>query len=44
VRTQALEAGAVAILRKPFSEVLLIRTLDVALGREETGQHDTGPV
>ena len=43
IRTQALEAGAVAILRKPFSEVLLIRTLDVALGRENTGQ-DTGPV
>jgi len=44
MRTQALEAGAVAILRKPFSEVLLIRTLDVALGRENTGQQDPGPV
>jgi FixJ family two-component response regulator len=44
VRAQALAAGAVAFLRKPFNDALLVRTLDVALGRDETGQHHDGPV
>jgi CheY-like chemotaxis protein len=34
-RTQALAAGAVAFLRKPFNDALFIRTLDAALGRDE---------
>jgi FixJ family two-component response regulator len=32
VREQALAAGAVAYLRKPFNDALLIRTVCVALG------------
>jgi len=38
VREQALKNGAVAFLRKPFNDALLIRTLDAALGRDGTGQ------
>ena len=34
VREQALANGAIAFLRKPFNDALLIRTLDAALGRE----------
>ena len=37
VRAQALAAGAVAFLRKPFNDSLLVRTLDAALGRSEIG-------
>jgi FixJ family two-component response regulator len=44
VREQALAAGAVAFLRKPFNDALLIRTLDAALGRDETGQNHGGPL
>jgi len=44
VRAQALAAGAAAFLRKPFNDALFIRTLDAALGREETGQEYIGPV
>jgi FixJ family two-component response regulator len=44
VRAHALAAGAVAFLRKPFDDALLIRTLGVALGRDETGQnYGVGP-
>ncbi|MFG0305740.1 MAG: response regulator transcription factor [Phycisphaerales bacterium JB040] len=34
VREQALAAGAIAYLRKPISDDLLVRTLDQALRRE----------
>jgi len=44
VRMQALAGGAVAFLRKPFDDVLLIRTLDAALGRSVTGENNVGPV
>lgn len=37
VREQALSAGAVAFLRKPFSDELLLRTLRAALGSGPTG-------
>jgi FixJ family two-component response regulator len=43
-RERALSGGAVAFLRKPFTDALLIRTLDVALGRGETGAEHIGPV
>ena len=43
VRTQALAGGAVAFLCKPFNDALLIRTLEAALGHDETGQHQAGP-
>jgi FixJ family two-component response regulator len=44
VRVQALATGAVAFLRKPFDDALLIRTLGVALERDETGQNNAvGP-
>jgi CheY-like chemotaxis protein len=43
-RTQALAGGAVAFLRKPCNDALIIRTLDAALGRggseEKTGEPD----
>jgi len=38
VRARALAAGAVAFLLKPFDDALFIRTLNAALGRDETGQ------
>jgi FixJ family two-component response regulator len=38
VQARALAAGAVAFLLKPFDDALFIRTLNVALGRDETGQ------
>ena len=44
VRTQALAAGAVGFLRKPFNDALLIRTLAVALGRDETEGKHNGPI
>jgi FixJ family two-component response regulator len=42
IRAQALAAGAVAFLRKPFDDALFIRTLDAALGRDGTGQNPAG--
>ncbi len=43
-REQALAGGAVAFLRKPCNDALIIRTLDAALGRsgpdEKTGEPD----
>ena len=43
-RVRALSGGAVAFLLKPFNDALLLRTLNVALGRGETGQNCAGPV
>ena len=43
-RERALSGGAVAFLRKPFTDALLIRTLDTALGRGEAGQINIGPI
>ncbi len=43
-RERALSGGAVAFLRKPFTDALLIRTLDTALGRESAGRDNIGPV
>lgn len=43
VRARALAAGAVAFLRKPFNDVLFIRTLNAALGRDETWQNPVSP-
>ena len=43
-RERALAGGAVAFLRKPFTDALLIRTLDAALGRGETGENQLDPV
>jgi FixJ family two-component response regulator len=40
-RAEALAAGAVAFLRKPFEDDLLARTLRVALERAETGRRQT---
>jgi FixJ family two-component response regulator len=37
VRAQAVAAGAVAFLRKPFNDALLIRSLNAALERGENG-------
>ena len=42
VRAQALAAGAVAFLRKPFNDSLLIRTIEAALGRGENGRKQNG--
>src|SRR5262245_20043356 len=42
LRMQALAGGAVAFLRKPFNDALLIRTLDAALGGEEYEQNPAG--
>ena len=42
-RERALSGGAMAFLRKPFTDALLIRTLDAALGRGETQQESNGP-
>lgn len=42
-RERALSGGALAYLRKPFTDALLIRTLDAALGRGEAGQEINGP-
>jgi CheY-like chemotaxis protein len=44
VRAQALAAGAVAFLLKPFTDALLIRTLDAALGRDDKGENHPTPV
>lgn len=44
IRDQALAAGAIAFLRKPFSDALLIRTLDAALGRDRAAEDSPGPV
>jgi len=44
VRERSLSSGAVAFLCKPFTDALLIRTLDAALGRDPTGRDDIGPV
>jgi len=38
LREQALAMGAAAFLRKPFNDDLFIRALDVALGRELSGE------
>ena len=43
-RERAMSGGAVAFLRKPFTDVLLIRTLDAALGRSDPGESQIGPV
>lgn len=43
-RERAMSGGAVAFLRKPFTDVLFIRTLDAALGRGEPGEDHIGPV
>jgi len=43
VRMQALAGGAVAFLRKPFNDDLLIRTLDAALGRDGAGENQADP-
>jgi FixJ family two-component response regulator len=42
-REQALAGGALAFLRKPCNDALLIRTLDVALGRRESDEKAGGP-
>jgi FixJ family two-component response regulator len=44
VRTQAIAAGAVAFLRKPFNDSLLIRTIRAALGRSDDGGNQNGSV
>ena len=43
-RERALSGGAVAFLRKPFTDVLFIRTLNAALGRAEPEEHPIDPV
>jgi len=43
-RERALSGGAVAFLRKPFTDVLFIRTLNAALGRAEPEENPIGPV
>ena len=42
-REQALAGGAVAFLRKPCNDALIIRTLDAALGRGGKGEKSGGP-
>ncbi|MGN6718322.1 MAG: response regulator transcription factor [Candidatus Binatia bacterium] len=42
VREKALSAGAVAFLRKPFDDELLIKTLDEALKRTRMAQRNNG--
>ena len=42
VREKALAAGAVAFLRKPFDDELLIKTLDEALKRMRMAQRNNG--
>ena len=42
VREKALAAGAVAFLRKPFDDELLIKTLDEALKRTRMAQRNNG--
>jgi FixJ family two-component response regulator len=37
-RERALAGGALAFLQKPCNDVLLMRTLDTALGRRKTGE------
>jgi FixJ family two-component response regulator len=37
VREQALAAGALAFVRKPFNDELLIKTLNVAIERKHQG-------
>ena len=43
-RERAMASGAIAFLRKPFTDVLFIRTLDAALGRGEPGENQSDPV
>ena len=43
VREKALGAGAVAFLRKPFDDELLVKTLNEALKRTQTAQHNNTP-
>ena len=43
-RERAMSGGAVAFLRKPFDDALLIRTLDAALGQGEAGEDAIDPV
>src|SRR5262249_17124423 len=38
-RERAMSGGAVAFLRKPFTDTLLILTLDAALGRGGPGEN-----
>jgi len=40
---QALAGGALAFLRKPCNDALLIRTLDAALGRRRPDEKSRGP-
>jgi FixJ family two-component response regulator len=42
LREQALAAGALAFLRKPFNDELLIKILDVALNSEGRGDEREG--
>jgi FixJ family two-component response regulator len=42
VRERALSAGALAFLRKPFNDALLIRTLTAALKRAAGGKEGEG--
>jgi len=39
VREQALAAGALAFVRKPFNDELLIKTLNVAIARKDQGNN-----
>ena len=43
VRERALASGAVAFLRKPFNDELLIKTLRAALKRGPVGERESGP-
>jgi FixJ family two-component response regulator len=42
-RERALADGAVAFLRKPCNDALIVRTLDTALGRQEPDRPGGGP-
>ena len=42
-REQALAAGAVAFLRKPFNDELFIKTVNAALRRGAFGERESGP-